>query len=608
MTSLTVWARRDDPPQSISGVVLWQSFLPNEAPLDWVSLPDEVHEHRISLRKAYQAWLRRVGSTSFRGRSLAHHMRLAPGLSYWWMALPANFSLEPNSPVYDVVRLLALTRLIDERGATYVRIEADDSGVARLLSRWARDSGRPFIVGSTSGSPRRGARAAAYRLLPPLAALRVLVGAAAVPRRAVPQVNAGEAAGIMVVDYLAHLGPRTASAGEFDPRYWGPLVDLLQAQPTPVTWLHLPANPLGRQVAMLDRRILARLAQGSPGQRHRLLLDRLSVGVLLRAARDYVRITWRGLTTPGHAYDETESRVPTRAAVAVAKRDEFYGRTAMLNALWISLFASELRAAGPQRMGIFLMENQPWEMAFIAAWRNAGNGPLIGVLHTTALFWSTRLFKDPDAQWTADDEAMPSPDVVVVNGPDMLAQVMAGGYPMDRVVEAEALRFLYSGTLDKASPVAVPPRVLVMGEYSPTATDHLVDLVTRALPRGASNVKFRPHPAADSTPAVVLAIDRSESLVDALKCSDIVVCGSLSSVAVDAVLAGRSTVIVADPTLFRSSPAEGLVGVTYVRDDEDMRRALAMTARSDRRPAPFHMDSDLKRWRALIEQVVAPPE
>ena len=104
-----------------------------------------------------------------------------------------------------------------------------------------------------------------------------------------------------------------------------------------------------------------------------------------------------------------------------------------------------------------------------------------------------------------------------------------------------------------------------------------------------------------------LAIDRSENLVDALNSSDVVVCGSLSSVAVDAVLAGRPTVIVADPTLFRSSPAEDLPGVTYAQDVDDVSRALAKAASGHRPQAFFHNDPGLPRWRALIEQVIAPP-
>jgi hypothetical protein len=95
-----LWALPEPPPASDGAVVLWQQFLPENPPEGLYSLPQEVHRDREELRASYLAWLHDVGQRPRRGRTLRDRMQIRPGLSYWWMALPADFSLEPDSPAY----------------------------------------------------------------------------------------------------------------------------------------------------------------------------------------------------------------------------------------------------------------------------------------------------------------------------------------------------------------------------------------------------------------------------------------------------------------------------------------------------------------------------
>lgn len=614
VTSLMLWALPEPPPASEGAVALWQQFLPDGAPQGLYSLPQEVHHDRDRLRTAYLAWLHEVGQRPRRGRTLRDRMQIRPGLSYWWMTIPADFSLEPDSPAYRAVRLMAFAHLADRLEARTISVATRDRSLARAVAEWARATDRQITVirpPSAENAPgergAKGLRQSLYRALPPLAAARVLTSAIRSPKHGHRQRFQVTPGGITFVDYLAHLGPKARLNGEFDSNYWGPLVHLLDDVGEPITWLHISGDFATPTVVEDDERLVAAFNDNPGPHVHHLLHSHLTWGVLARSSLDYLRIASFGLRVVHRrgSLDDTVTGLSLWPVFRAAYRDQFFGRTAMLNAVWINLMNAAVDALPHQRLGVYLFENQPWEMAFQHAWRRAGHGELIGVAHTTALFWSTRLFKDPHDMWSDVDEApMPWPDAVAVNGPAMRSACERAGYPSNRMLDVEALRFLpMSGTHAPESRGA-STRVLVLGEYSPSLTDHVAGMVLRAVeidPRGLE-IAMRPHPAAGAS-EVGSRVPRDEhhTLAEALHWADVAVCGVHSSAVVEASSSGRPTAVIADPAAFTSSPGEGLPNVHVVSTPERLSTLLHAVPMATTTPAASSdadrlFDAGLPRW------------
>ena len=404
MTSLTIWADDSPPPVSSGPVALWQAFLPDDAPDDWYAMPDEVHRNRESLRTDYLAWLHEAGVTKVRGVRLVDRMAIRPGLSYWWMTIPADNSIESNSPAYIAVRLMALAALADRLVVTSVRIVTSDRSLARLLRDWAKATGRTY---ETHFGPRpRVTRESIYRAFPFLAALRVVIGHAGIPMH-VGSISeespvAAERSGICLVDYMAHFAPGAVDEGRFASNYWGPLVGMLDELDEPLRWLHISADLASSGVVTRDDELVRQFDGNAARQTHDLLHRRLTWRVLTRSCRDYLWVRWFGFTAGQWSRVFFDARTGTRLwqAFRTAYRDQFFGKTAMLNCLWLNLFEDALGRMPHQRLGIYLFENQPWEMAFIHAWRKAGHGELLGVAHSTTRFWDIRYFKARRDQWS----------------------------------------------------------------------------------------------------------------------------------------------------------------------------------------------------------------
>ena len=615
MTSLTIWADDDPPPANSGPVALWQAFLPDDAPEDWYAMPDEVHRNRERLRADYLAWLHEAGETKVRGVPLVDRMAIRPGLSYWWMTIPADNSIESNSPAYIAVRLMALAALADRLAVTSVRIVTSDRSLVRLLRDWAKSTGRAH---ETQLGPRpRLTRESIYRAFPFLAALRVVIGHAGMPGR-VKNVSEGSPVGagrtgICLVDYMAHFAPGAVEEGRFASNYWGPLVEMLDELDEPVRWLHLSADLASSGVVARDDELVRRFDANAARQTHDLLHRHLTWAVLTRSCRDYLRVRWFGISARPRAriFFDARSGSSLWQAFRTAYRDQFFGKTAMLNCLWLNIFEESLGRMPHQRLGIYLFENQPWEMAFIHAWRKAGHGELLGVAHSTTRFWDTRYFKDHRDLWSEEGmNPMPWPENVAVNGPFMHRICDEAGYPEIHVLELEALRYLHLLQQGLAGGEDSPPRILIFGEYSPETEQRMLQLINLSLANGefAATTTFRAHPAAahHSSPLHpsihTLGIGTIE---EALEGVNVVICGATSSAALEAAATGRHVLVIGDGRVFPSGDTTSRHAPTLVTSPALLARGVADAlersglVRKVQQHDVMCLDPAINKWRAL---------
>lgn len=586
MSSLVVWCHPTPPPPNFRNVVLWEAFLPDGASDDWISLPMEVRRRRHELRRRYSEWIHAVGTSPRRGRPLRATLTTRAGFSYWWMSTPACNALGSNSPVYRAVRFMALDQIADEFGATHIEIYSTDGAVAATVKSWARHNKRTARwhrqrtrrKSTITNNRFEKLKTRMIQLFPPLGALSILLHLARAQStgRSIQQTR--EPDQLLFVDYLAHLSKPALDRERFASNFWGPLVDVVEQNP-PVTWLHLsPSRPstasLTREKKIID-------SWGSrPGVNHDLLHTRLTRAIAWRAVRDYSCNALRGLRLWGkrELYRESTSGIPLWLTFKDDFRDEWYGSTAMLNALYINLFNDYL-ATGPRaKVGVYLFEGQPWEAAFVHAWRKHGYGKLIGFAHSSILFWDTRIFQDSRDLVSASPSGSHCwPDRIAVTSSAMRDLLIDGEFPSKLLADVEGVRFLSTQPAIEGERADMT-RILILGEYSWDATARMLNIIEPVLaePQNSRSVKLRLHPACRpqwSHPPTWLNLDTKDSAAAALAESDVVICGPLTSAAVDSAARDLPTILVADPHVFPGSPAEQW-GAEYVYSSSELGMVL----------------------------------
>lgn len=602
MSSLTVWARPGLPPRSVGNAVLWEAFLPDDAPPDWVSLPEYVHREKEWLRTRYQAWLSGISRRELNCVTVAEFMSIRSNLSYWWMTLPTDNSLAADSPAYRVLRLFALSSVAAGLKFDHVEVMTDRRAVAEAVALWADSTGKTCTINfsdPSTGHLNRDQRSRG----PILAMLRVFWNHLLISMQS--SRKAGRAAtqgGIVFIDYLAHL-QEPGSNGSFRSNYWGPLVELLEDWPEPVNWLHIPATYATPPVIRSDLNKCEAFNAIHPA--HSLLHSFLDLRTVGRALRDYVRIRRFGKTLwrQRDVFVERRTGLDPSPLLHDLIKDQFCGRTAALNAFWISLWESTIHALPAQRLGVYLFENQPWELAFLSAWQRSNFGIALAFPHSAMRFWDLRYFPGDNSSELCDK---PTPNFVLVNGSLMKAAALNGGYPESLLSVAETLRS-QAAVVRESGAFA---DILVLGEYAVAHDNDLIDIAQSFADSfdPTAHVVYRPHPTAEIFPQSPplpnkWSLSQHKSVNSAVAASSLALCGPTTSAALDARLMGKSVVVIGLADALISSPAIGLPNVylaTTKADATALARRILREPVADLEPAPLYACQQLTHWRQIL--------
>jgi surface carbohydrate biosynthesis protein (TIGR04326 family) len=523
------------------------------------------------------------------------------------------------------VKLLALEDMVAVLRPTTIILASGDNVLAHAFSLWCRNAGMTFKWRRLKRreSPVSPAKWL-YRSLPhPVQALLSLLRYLMQrwPLRQVGTKALSKSAGrLTFLSYFDNLDMEAARQGRFFSRYWTTLAEALAQTRTPTNWLQLYVPDESIRTAYCARNLVTGFNQtGQNSQAHSILDGVLGWSAITGTVRDYFRIVLAGLhlRKAPRNFRPANSNVDLWPLFRQDWRSSMYGSIAVSNCLFLNLLERTLVRMPRQDLGAYLQENQGWEMALVHAWKSAGHGTLVGVPHTCVNFWDLRFFVDTRAYRRTGKNDLPLPDMFALNGPAAIAACREGGFEDDRIVEVEALRYLYMANLPAAKGHAteqsnVGLRVLVLGDYMDSVTRQQMRWLVAASPALPADTRFvvRPHPncpvEARDYPTLKMEIRRNQ-LAELLQDSDIAYTSNVTSAAVDAYRMGIPVVSVLDGDAFNLSPLRGLAeGVRFVTSPEELADALS----SKGKPAPgfkkaeyFTIDPSLPRWKALLSPV-----
>ena len=288
----------------------------------------------------------------------------------------------------------------------------------------------------------------------------------------------------------------------------------------------------------------------------------------------------------------------------------FFGSKAIENLIYVNLFEAAIKSLPKQLIGAYLFEQQSWEKTFIESWKSLGHGKLIGVQHSTVLYWDLRYLFDKRT-FKKNQNAMPMPDNISVSGPLSMNTLLSSGYPKKTLLELEALRYLHLTSFKKKliKTTKKSCRLLVLGDFLIENTDRQLQLLTNfdSLPKKNIEITFKPHPYCPidvkkyPTLNLNISYDPLKKLFD--NC-DAVYSSTATSASAEAYSLGIPVITFIDPLNFNLSPLRGLPGVFFVNSSEDLSSALLASKKykfsSKYTNKIFLLDLDIPRWKRLL--------
>lgn len=616
--SLLVWDEDTEPPTWDGPIILWRSFRRTQDESVF-SLPELVDKQAEELQREFLAFVYQIGETRIRGKSIIDHLELRTGLSYWWMTLIAQKDVYANSPyIYDVIKLFAFEDLARSYNCSPVRLCSRKQELALVLRAWCQDEGRHFEWSRPDRKDNdRSFLGKVYKTLPSIA--RALFSFLKFTSIRLSSRESGQTterlarSDVAIFDVFTHLHAHGLSAGIFGSGYWSNLVTLLNDSKITVNWLHWyyqhPAVPNLHTATTLA----SGFNKASDHQYHQIIDSRISLRLAAKVAIDFFRLNRAVLSMEGveQVFRPQNSRLNFWEFFKNDWLDSFRSPKAIVSLFHLSILEAKIKNAPHQKLGLYIQENQPWEMALVHLWRTYGHGLLVGVAHTTVPFWDLRYAFDPRT-FEIRNNGLPIPDFVALNGPSAISNFEKSGYPTGRYHEVEALRYLYLRDLRRnvaheGSNESRALRVLVLGDLIPEYTNTQISFLEYcvAIPGVKLDLVFKPHPASANVyrklglPNFRIS---TRHISEELSVCDVVFVGSATSAAADAYQIGVPVISVNDGNRINFSPLYGTPGVEFVHSPDDLARALSNIDINQKRQhgAFFTLDETMPRWKSLV--------
>jgi surface carbohydrate biosynthesis protein (TIGR04326 family) len=602
-------------------IILWRNFLKNN--LSVTSIPQLIEEHADVLKARYLAWVYDLGESFIYGKRLVDQLELKSDFSYWWMTLIAEKCNYANSHhITDAIRLMAFDLWASKQSISQVVLVTSNRGLAECLRLWCLKSEVSFEWQVIDDEPSANTSIARriYKVLPMFIQGLLRLVYYYIDRWELRGLGLREwreaQGGVTFFSYLFNLLP---SATKYQSRYWSNLPDELVKDGVKTNWLHIYYKDELLPTARSAAHLIKKFNRTTNGHQLHITLDSfLTLQVFFRTFRDWIRLISISRRLGPAISNVTSDGLVLWPLFAKEWSKTTVGANAIENCLYLNLFEVAMNMLPKQQTGVYLYEQQPWELALIYAWKESGHGCLIGAQHSTMLYWDLRYFHDSRNYKLAGRNALPMPNKLAVNGPQALNTIIQSGYPEKNLIEVEALRYLYLADDEGSKHSALigkkkNMRLLVLGDYMPSNTRRQLNLLAQALAMLSVNVDItvKPHPACpiktQDYPDVNMTVSY-EPIAKLLAKSDMAYTSAATSAAVDAYCVGIPVISLLDPNTLNLSPLRGFKDVVFAGEAKELAVALSSATKavseSFYKKTYFLIDLQLPRWRKLLRDSV----
>ena len=620
MKKLLLWCSPEHAPPRGPLTVYWAQYISAQnREKGNISLPEMINENASYWKPRYLSWLDGVGKSPCGTSTVVDALLIRPELSYWWMTIPSEYSLDATSIAYATLRLWALAQIADAHHVKELHVYGASAALQEVLVLWCNGTRRQITFIRTQGKSRDESHLQQRlpSLISGLGYLFLQYFRYFTWNRHKRSFETTDGPALSVIDYFVNLDVEAARKATYTSNYWGPLAPILPRSQRTVSWIHIYTRNSVFPNVRSARTAIRELNRGSNSSRHVLLHDYLTLRVAFKATLQFVRIRRivKQIAAP-IPWVDFASGLDVSPLVRSRLRSDFRGMGAARNALWLSLFEESVPLHQAQSACIYLMENQTWELAFLQARMNRGQGPNIGVAHVPVRTWDFRYALGFSTVSPGNRRTLPKPSLVTVTDPQSAATMIANGLDPSVIVKVEALRFLSrtsitAHTSSNGSGVLISQRVLVFGEYDDLVCAKQLRILEELVPLVGNKCVFifRPHPAKsflqERLPTGV-SLSEAHAPGEALAECDVVLCSNVSSASLDANLRGLPILMFRDGTVMNGSPLDPESSVVYVNDAAEVSAALEnIELGGQSRPSgqsyPMYLDTKLPKWRALLD-------
>jgi len=612
-----IWENRELPGSGSSEKrfqIMWSSYHCG-SDKNVVSMPKLVEKNSDKLRKQYLSLVYNLGEEKIEGIKLSEYFKINPEFNFWWTTLIAekcNFAKSPQ--INDIIRLIMLKDWCQEKKVSDIHLETNKRQLIVSMKNFCEGEGIAF---SHSSSLRKKNSIPSLKYLFSLTPYYIqglawlilyIISSWRLKGVGVQDWKKSKAK-ITFVSYLFNIRRGDFTEGKFNSPFWTNIPQTLKEKHIDSNWLHIHVKDKVLKSSFYAANAINKYNKNET-QNHVALTSFLSVHVILAVLKDW-KLLKRKLK---NVENKLKNRPSFKRFWPLLKTDwdtSIYGYVAPSNIISYHLFRSALEMLPIQRRCIYLQENQGWEFGLIQAWRNCFHKDLIGFPHATVPYWDLRYFFDARI-FAKESKSPPLPDKIACNGEDSLMKHKKGGYPAEKLLKVESIRFLYLNHQEKMRKHNIKngiKKLLVVGDYLEINTKRQLKLLEAAKTffKCAFTITFKPHPGCGLNfryyEDLKLKVE-TKPIGEIIHGYDFVYSSITTSAAVDAYCVGLPVAIYIDGSSLNLSPLRGKRDVYYVTKPEELAESFNFNNQKlnlkKTRKNFFYLDKKLTKWLRVL--------
>ena len=604
--------------QEVDVAISWNDSPGFQLASNQIKLIQVIEDSADEYREKYLKLVYEIGSLNINGKSVVEQLRIEHDFSFWWLTLFGLRRWNDKSGTTDTIKLLALETELKRLGANQVVFAGANRQVEKcirglcLKNSWTFTFHRPLTSAHHVTTQTKSAKDLVPNFLGAMFVLvRQLLSQGRI-KKAAPLNQTGNAA--LVIDYFNGFDHAASLRGEYVSRYWHKLPSLIQSIFQTITWFHVQdVGP--NSLSLIDAQKHTEHLSSRLSVAHEILETRISVKQLSRIIPSYVRLQISCFRLRGvkNKFKLSESQINFWPIFKREWNDSLRGTTAIRNLITFYGVSEKIKHLPQQKVCLYLMENQPWEMALIHAWRSYQSGKLVGIPHAAPKFWEMRRFVDPRSRIENGIGQFPQPDLVVSNSTIAKSDLLSNGVPLDNILDLEALAFQHIEPLmlNNNSKVVVsnsPPKISVLGDFNAEITDQLLSIFEHGVDSSKYQCVFKPHPMCpvnkNRLSEIGLELFTGE-IAPLLAETDIMIATSQTSAAVEGFCLGIQIILFHNRNGLNMSPLKDAREVVFISSSNELRDAIATSVQhlvNSQRPY-FTLDDSLGRWSAFLRSL-----
>lgn len=577
-----------------------------------VSIMNLIEIKPLVYREKYLSWISKISNQIINGKLLSEKFIIKDDFSFWWLtSLMQKCNIQNNSLINDAIKSLALEDYFYSKNYSSIEVFSNNLFLIESIGFFCKKNNITYLQ-TKNELLYRFSNEYFFIIFNIFKSLGFLFIYFLKNFLNFKKINR-KGYDVTFVDIFVHFKKESYISKTFESNYWTLLTSKLKNWNIGTNWIHIftPSPSIGKIGQAEELNNYFNLNSNS-SQYHYLLNSRISFRQFFEIIFNYIKLIFvsiRHIKYCNILPDRSNFNLWYLHKIDFLK--SVSGPVAMESILRYELFDNYFKEINYQRLGFYIMENQPWEFVLNYIWKKNNHGKLIGVAHSTVRFWDLRYFFDVSV-YVNFERNLFLPSLIAVNGDFAYNNLTESGVPNKLIIKLEALRYLYShkvNYINKFSDINIFT-VLICGDFSKDTNLEMFRIVLESNLKLNINIRyiFKPHPAFGfdklnldlSSLNLVISEDQ---IFDIFPVVDLVICSAMSSVSVDAYIYNKHLIQIDSGKTLNFSPLYRVPGIKSVSSSHELYFELNNFNRFNEKVSPlpyFLINNELLNWKNCL--------